>query len=246
MIKNNFQVDCILTSPPYNTVRSGDHTLNEKARENGYGRYDVYQENMDSDEYINWTITLFKQFNNVLSPNGVVLYNLSYGNEDSELMWRVIYNILEHTNFTIADNIIWKKPMALPNGASPNKLIRLCEYIYVFCRKEEYMSFNTNKQISKIGENGQTYYHSIYNYIEAPNNDGSNHLNKATFSTELVCQLMDIYVANDMIVYDPFMGTGTTANACKSKGIKYIGSEISKAQVEYATNRLKSVQTRLI
>ena len=47
-------------------------------------------------------------------------------------MWRVFYNIIEHTNFTIGDNIIWKKKNALTNGASNNKLIRLCEYIYIY------------------------------------------------------------------------------------------------------------------
>ena len=35
------------------------------------------------------------------------------------------------------------------------------------------------------------------------------------------------------------MGTGTTANACKNRNIKYIGSEISEAQVEYAKSRVE-------
>lgn len=43
---------------------------------------------------------------------------------------------------------------------------------------------------------------------------------------------------NDLWVYDPFMGSGTTAVACQRMGLNYIGSEISAAQVEYAKKRL--------
>lgn len=52
-------------------------------------------------------------------------------------------------------------------------------------------------------------------------------------------QLLDIYAPDNATVYDPFMGTGTTAVACKIKGYTYIGSEISEKQCEWANNRLK-------
>lgn len=44
---------------------------------------------------------------------------------------------------------------------------------------------------------------------------------------------------DDSRVYDPFMGTGTTAVACKKMGIDYIGSELSQNQVQYALKRIK-------
>ena len=47
----------------------------------------------------------------------------------------------------------------------------------------------------------------MYNYIEAANNDGANKLNKATFSTELVLKLLNMYATKDSVVYDSFMGT---------------------------------------
>ena len=70
-------------------------------------------------------------------------------------------------------------------------------------------------------------------------NDGANKLNKATFSTELVLKLLNMYATKDSIVYDSFIGTGTTAVACKKYGCKCIGSELSEAQVKYARSRLK-------
>lgn len=41
------------------------------------------------------------------------------------------------------------------------------------------------------------------------------------------------------VIYDPFMGSGTTARACKDLGRNYIGSEISKEYCEIAEKRLK-------
>lgn len=43
------------------------------------------------------------------------------------------------------------------------------------------------------------------------------------------------------MIYDPFMGTGTTAVACKEMGMNYIGSEISENQVRWAENRLSKI-----
>lgn len=41
------------------------------------------------------------------------------------------------------------------------------------------------------------------------------------------------------LVYDPFMGSGTTARACKDLGRNYIGSEISKEYCDIAEQRLR-------
>ena len=44
---------------------------------------------------------------------------------------------------------------------------------------------------------------------------------------------------NDLI-YDPFMGLGTTAIVAKSMNRQYIGSEISKEYIELAMKRINS------
>ena len=86
----------------------------------------------------------------------------------------------------------------------------------------------------------QPFYSPIYNYIEAKNNDGANELNNATFSTELVVQLLNIYATRgrDTVVYDSFMGTGTTALGAKMLKMNCYGSEISKEQCDFANKRL--------
>jgi radical SAM superfamily enzyme YgiQ (UPF0313 family) len=73
----------------------------------------------------------------------------------------------------------------------------------------------------------KTLYKNYFNFIEAPNNDGSNDIHKATFSSILIRKLLHLYVKKDAIVYDSFMGTGTTAMACIEEKINYIAN-ISK------------------
>lgn len=143
----------------------------------------------------------------------------------------------------IADTIIWKKSSALPNNTSSNKLTRIVEYVFVICRKNEFDTFQANKAIKSVSSRGQKYYENIFNFIEAPNNDGPCKLNKATYSSDLVLSLLNIYARSNDVVYDPFMGTGTTVIGClkyndRNNDIECIGSELSEGQIEFAENRI--------
>lgn len=237
-------VDVILTSPPYNTSRKQSQTSksNNTRLKNLEIRYDVFNEDMTNDEYIEWTVNIFNHFDKILKKNGCVLYNISYGSENVECMFRAVNDIVTRTNFTMADCIIWKKKSATPNNRSANKLTRITEFVFVFCRDDEFGTFITNKKVKSVMETGQNNYENIFNFIEAANNDGANPLNKATYSTELCTKLLKIYARPGSLVYDPFMGTGTTAVAATQLGLNYIGSEISPKQTEYANGRLNRLE----
>jgi len=238
-IRNGKKIDIVLTSPPYNTARK---VKTQKALDTHNNRYDDYNDNMTDEEYCDWSVRLFNMFDKVLVKNGVILYNLSYGSENPNVMWLAIGDILRNTNFMIADTIIWKKKSALPNNVSHNKLTRITEFVFVICRKDEFKTFNANKKVTKQNAKGQNYYENVYNFIEAPNNDGVCNINKATYSSELCEKLLNIYAKENSIVYDPFMGTGTTGVACikfndNQNDIVCVGSEISQKQVEYSCER---------
>lgn len=93
-----------------------------------------------------------------------------------------------------------EKRSALPNNVG-NKLTRITEFVFVICRKDEYKTFNINKKVKSVRQDtGQKYYENMYNFIEAPNNDGACKLNKATYSSELCLQLLEMY-AQKIIKY---------------------------------------------
>lgn len=240
-----FKADCILTSPPYNTCRA---FTSEHSRKTHQGRYDIYTDTKTPEEYITWTLNLFDNFNRHLKENGVILYNVSYSSDrtvnssNNDTVWRVVSSICCSSEFTVADKIVWKKSSALPNNTSPNSLTRICEDIFVFCRKSELKTFYCNKEVSSVRESGQKMYRSVTNFIQARNNDGSCALNKATFSSDLVKQLLYLYCPKGGLVFDPFMGTGTTAVGAVQLGMHYVGTELSSAQCDYARERLNKYE----
>jgi site-specific DNA-methyltransferase (adenine-specific) len=123
-------------------------------------------------------------------------------------------------------------------------MTRICEFVFVIVRKDEFMTFNTNKEVINTTKEGQNYYEVFYNILEAKNNDGRNNMNKATFSTDLVRKLLNIYVPKDSLVYDSFMGTGTTALGCINENINFIGSEISTDQCNYAYKQIRKLMSQ--
>ena len=244
MTEKNFKIDLVLTSPPYATSRSTVKT--EKAIETYNRRYDICLDNMNDEEYCNWTVDIFNHFDKVLNKDGVILYNISYGSENPSVMWLAISDILKRTNFMIADCIIWKKKSALPNNVG-NKLTRITEFVFVICRKSEFKTYKINKKVKSVREDtGQKYYENVYNFIEARNNDGACKLNKATYSSDLCLQLLDIYATPNTVVFDPFMGSGTTGVACEKfcqeDTMMCIGCELSADQIAFSKERLAKVR----
>jgi site-specific DNA-methyltransferase (adenine-specific) len=232
----NTKVDCVLTSPPYNMTK----------RKGGYAdksfRYDEYQDWKSEEEYNLWTVNIFNELDKILKKNGVILYNFSYSIENPGLPYTMVASIIENTVFTVADTIIWKKNNAIPHPASYNRLNRIIEFVFVIVRKKEIKTFDCHKKITKISKTNQKYYEIVDNFITAKNNDESTDLNKATFSSEFCKKLLEIYTKENDIVYDPFMGTGTTGLACKMINRNFIGSEISSKQVEYSKLRIENYE----
>lgn len=235
----NKSIDIILTSPPYNMTK-------RKGGISDSGRYDVYSDWKSEEDYINWTIDLFNSFNNVLKDDGVILYNFSYSIENPSLPYKLVASIENNTDIRLVDTIVWKKKCGIPFPANKYRLSRVFEYVFVFTKKDSMNNYTNNRRIKSVSEKtGQSYYEVEYNFIEAVNNDGKCNLNQATYSSDLVSQLLKIYCNREekRIVYDPFMGTGTTAVGCikhdnGENKIEYFGSEISKEQCEFAENRI--------
>ena len=229
-------VDGFISSPPYNLTHSRDDCYYN----NGYSDID----NLTEKDYIKLRLNEFKQFSRILNDKGVICYNISYHNENPILPILLMSEIHKQTDLTIADIINWLKPVSIPFQTSPTKLSRICELIYIIVKKDHLHDFTTNKIVSKVNDKtGQKFYKNYTNLIEAANNDRIKCDLKASFSTELVDKLINIYFPLNSLIYDPFMGIGTTAMGCIKNNLNYIGSEIKKEFYDIAVSRTKNPQT---
>lgn len=217
----------IICSPPYNICSKRKDVYYN----NGYSDSD----NLSEEEYLEVRTNEFKEFSRIIDDRGVICYNISYHNENPILPTLLMTKIHQETDLTVADIITWKKSNAIPFQTSPTKLSRLCELVYVIVKKNHLHDFITNKEISKINEKTkQKFYKNYTNLIEAKNNDGIKTKLKASYSEDLVLKLINIYFPKDSLIYDPFIGIGTTARACKKSNRKFIGSELDKEHYDTA------------
>lgn len=227
-------VDLVITSPPYNSTP-------RKGGPSDKGKYDVYRDWKSEEDYINWTVDIFNGYDRIVKENRVVLYNFSYSIENPSLPYTLVAGVVNNTNWQVVDTIMWKKNNAIPHPASYNRLNRVYEFVWVFARKNEAKTFRMSKKVMSVSKSGQKYYEIIDNLITARNNDGSNELNKATFSTELVSKLIYMYGSEGDLIYDSFNGVGTTSLGAIQNKCNFIGSEISQKQCEYALQKIKSI-----
>ena len=237
-LERDIEFNLVITSPPYN------HGLCKSKSVQVGILYDEYHDDKTNDEYVKFTLDVFNKLEKHLKKNGVILYNFNYGTktvDNAILMYDVVNAINHMTNMCVVDTITWIKRNCLAINSSLNKLTRKNEFIFVISRKSEFNSFYANRIQKSISKNGLKKYDTFYNLIQAKNNDTTTDVNKATFSSEMVLKLLNFYARplRDFVVYDPFMGTGTTAYAARQYGCSYLGSEISETQVKYALNRLR-------
>lgn len=228
---NNF-IDGVITSPPYNiAVKRNDVYYN-----NGYSHLD----NLTDDKYIHKRVKEFIELNRVLKDRGVICYNLGYHTQSPVLPFRLVSEIETSTNLTLVDVIVWKKNTSIPFQTSQNRLSRICEFVFIFTKKENVKNFICNKKVTKINsKTKQKFYESKTNFIEARNNDRIKTKHKATYSTELCEKLINLYFKKGHTIYDPFMGIGTTALSCLNNEINYVGSEIIKEFYETTIKRIR-------
>jgi site-specific DNA-methyltransferase (adenine-specific) len=230
-------IDGIICSPPYNIGKKRkDFYYNT-----GYNEID----NLTTEQYLETRVNEFKEFSRILKNKGVICYNLSYFHQNPILPTLLISQIHQQTDLTLADIIYWKKSNAIPFQTSPNKLSRIIEPIYIIVHKDNINNFKANKKISKVNKKtGQIFYKNYNSLIEAKNNDGFKSPLKAVYSTELVKKIIQIYFPQQSLIYDPFMGSGTTACACIESKINYIGSEIKFDNFKTSEERIKILKEK--
>jgi DNA modification methylase len=223
-------VDLIITDPPFNIGKKYDSKFND---------------NKKHDKYINWCEEWLTECVRILKPTAS-LYLFNYPENNAYLLPFLNKKMIFKRWMT------WHYPTN--TGMSPTNYTR-SQHSILFYTKTKNATWNkkdiaepyrnpTDKRIKeriKNGSNGKTPYDVFqFNIVK----------NVSKEKTEHICQLplglIEIFVKSSSnpgdLVFDPFMGSGTTAAAAKALGRNYIGCEISARYCEIIEDRLKEIK----
>lgn len=220
-------IDLIITSPPYNK----GHYANKNAKQSNVwnnlnGRkiaYDSYNDDMNPDEYHEWQTKVISECVRVLKPSGSLFYN-----HKDVINHGVIVPPKWVYQFKVRQQIIWDRQSSCM--IDPRYFMPANEWIYWIVKDPKAVFFDKGQSIFKTN-------------IWRMNAEKNPH--PAPFPSVMAGNIINCCSREGDIVYDPYMGSGTTAICAIKSNRNYIGSEISANYVELAKDRIKKETQQL-
>ncbi len=222
-IPDNF-VDVVITSPPYNMnlrIRNGEYCSRQIVKEIST-KYEDFPDNLPINDFYEFHSNVLRE---LLRISNLVFYNIQIVTGSKRAFFKMIGEFSEN----LKDIIIWDKRYAQP-AIGEQVLNRRSELILVF--ENDYpISRQFRSATFKRGTLDDVWV------IDRERTKTETH--GATFPQKLISTIIENFSKEGDIIYDPFLGTGTTAVVAKKFNRKYIGSEISKKYFKVCKDRLK-------
>jgi site-specific DNA-methyltransferase (adenine-specific)/modification methylase len=229
-------VDLTITSPPYNMnlrIRNGKYCTREFA--DGFStKYSEFFDGMPIEEYYEFHKSVITE---LLRVSKIVFYNIQIVTGSKRALFKLMGDFAEH----IKDVIIWDKGFAQP-AMHDGVLNSQYEFIIVFEK-------DTTKSISRYFDKcnfKRGTLDNVWLIKREHNKEKGEVFHGATFPKELVRKILENFSNEGDVIYDPFMGTGTTAIVANSMNRKYIGSEITKEYFELIEEKINSEKSNII
>ncbi|MDO5760146.1 MAG: site-specific DNA-methyltransferase [Bacteroidota bacterium] len=228
-------IDFVITSPPYDDIRNY----------NGYS-FDFER--------------IAKELFRIIKQGGVVVWvvaDATKNGSETGTSFRQALRFME-LGFNLHDTMIYYKNNPMPQTG--NRYHQMFEYMFCFSKGVP-KTFNPIKEATKYrglanmknrGKDGVLNYEKVERSIEkkvgnvfaysigggitTPDKIAYKH--PAIFPEKLVKDQIITWTNELEVVYDPFMGSGTTAKVAELLHRKWIGSEISKEYVDIAQERI--------
>lgn len=229
---DNF-VDLVVTSPPYDDLRT----------------YNGYSFDFES---------IAKELFRVVKTGGVVVWVVGdatkNGSESGTSFRQALF--FKEIGFNLHDTMIWRKTNPMPK-VKTKRYFDVFEFMFVFSKgqpKTFHPIMQPTKQGGKIYNstvkkittgkervnksfllNHERYRDNIWDCAVAQNK--SDH--PAVFPEQLVQDHVLSWSDVGDVVYDPFMGSGTTGLVCMQLSRQWLGSEISEFYADLANSRIE-------
>ncbi len=224
-------VHMMITSPPYNVMKT-------------------YDSNLTLDEYLNLLKNVFGETWRVLASGGRAAINIAnVGRKPYIPLHAYIIEIMHEIGFHMRGEIIWDKSASAgvstawgSFASASNPCLRdVHEYILVFSKHTNILQ-KGNKTNTIKKKDFVEWSKSIWTF---PTESAKKIGHPAPFPEELPRRLIEFYTFKDDIILDPFIGSGTTAIAALKLKRHFIGYEIVPEYVELARKRIAKFKEQL-
>ncbi|VFJ13018.1 DNA-methyltransferase [Candidatus Nitrosocosmicus franklandus] len=247
-VNNDLKIDVIVTSPPYNIGK----------------KYNVYKDNINENDYLEWLYRIAEKSYSILKPNGSFFLNIAERSTNPLIPFRAVTKFL-CAGYKIQNTIHWIKSISVEKedigNTNPVHNDGFSIGHYKPIRSNRFLT-NTHEYVFHFTKTGNLPIDKLS--IGVPYQDKTNvkrwqsvnqdkrdrgnvwfityptirreRSHPAVFPQKLARLCIKLHGCNkkDFIVYDPFMGIGNTALACIDLGIDYVGTEIDNNYIEYA------------
>ncbi len=224
-------VDLVVTSPPYNMnlrIRNGKYCSRQIVKEIST-KYTEFSDNLPIDEYNKLHTEVLRE---LLRVADLIFYNIQIVTGSK----RSIFKMIGEFSDNLKEIIVWDKGNGQP-AMQQQVLNRRTELILVFEK-----DYPISRQFRNRGQFKRGTLDDLWLIKRGKSVGGENH--GAVFPVELVSTILENFSKEGDVIYDPFMGTGTTAVVAKRLKRKFIGSEISQKYIDIAEERLETYEKR--
>ena len=222
-------IDLVVTSPPYNMnlrISNGKYHSRQVTKELTT-KYSDFSDNLPIEEFYKLHLQILKE---LIRVSDLVFYNIQIVTGSKRAFFKIIGDLNEY----LKDIIVWDKGHGQP-AIGEKVLSRQSELILVFEK-----DYPVSRQFRRKGK----FKRGTLNDVWRISRELSKLDHGAVFAEALVEEILKNFSDKGDIIYDPFMGSGTTAVVAKKLERFFIGSEISKKYVEFARKRLKAVNKK--
>jgi len=257
-VSNNANmIDVIVTSPPYNLKKP----------------YSLYKDNKERKEYLDLLYDVAKLSYSILKDNGSFFLNIGGAPSDPMLPLEIIQRFKD-AKYQLQNTIHWIKSISFEK-ADVGKTNTVKDYSIGHFKPipgERYLT-DLHEYIFHLTKYGNVKLDKLA--IGVPYQDKSNigrwksatqdkrdrgnvwfipystiqesRPHPAVFPEKLPYLCIKLHgIKKDMIVYDPFMGIGTTALACIQLGVNYLGTEIDPQYIKVAQGDIQKRKKEMV
>jgi site-specific DNA-methyltransferase (adenine-specific) len=236
-------IDIVVSSPPYNIGRE----------------YGLYQDR--KIDYMEWQISFWNFMFNKMKDNGHVFLNIQPSRKNP--LW--CYELVSQLDWKIQNTFIWNKRIEIDGyvrgqGTTSQSKKYICngwEYVFHLTKKGETeisqkqsgVSYHPQWAEENAKRFGKTWRPTVNSWHIPYETIGHGSINKqfmkgkhpAIFPKSLVEKCIKVSGCKQGVVFDPFMGTGTTCLVAQDMGLNSVGVEIDSNYYEFACDKLQEL-----